>query len=169
MSMLPDVDKLPKSISPDLDLDKIKRDCEALVNEKAKISAGAAIIPIPLVDLVVDGTLLTHLLPEISQRFGLIEQNQAMNLDSDTASHFKDRAMSFAGLMFTRGLVRKTISGFGGRLVAQHVTKLVPFGGQLVSATMGYLIFKKIAADHINECYETAKRLQNSQNARTVN
>lgn len=170
MSTLPDVDKLPKSISPDLDLDKIKQECENLVKEKALLSAGAAVVPIPLMDLVVDGALLTKLLPEISERFGLIESAKALNLDDkETAKHLKDRAFAFAGLMLTRGIVKKTITGFGGRIMAQQVTKLVPFGGQIVSATMGYMIFKKIADDHIQECYDTAKRLQQSQNAKTVN
>lgn len=164
------LEKLPETIDPDLDLDQVKRECEALVAEQAKYSAGAAIVPIPLVDLVVDAGLLTKLLPQISEKFGLVD-TKAMNLNAqeDSLHHFKDRAMAFGGLMLTRGIVKKTITGFGGRIVAQQVTKLVPFGGQIVSATMGYMIFKKIATDHINECYEAAKRIQQNQHAKTVN
>lgn len=166
-----DVEKLPKTISPDLDLDKVKRECEELVKDQAKYSAGAAIIPIPMVDLVVDAGLLTKLLPEISQRFGLLDPNAAVNLSGDKGDnfeHFKDRAVAFAGLAFSRGIAKKAIQGFGGRIVAQQVTKFIPFGGQIVSATMGYMIFKKIATDHINECYETAKRIQQNQHAKNV-
>ena len=35
----------------------------------------------------------------------------------------------------------------------------------MVAATMGYMIFKKIAFDHINECYKLAKNLQQKAQA----
>lgn len=166
-----DVEKLPKTVSPDLDLDKVKAECEELVKSQAKFSAGAAILPIPLVDLVIDASLLTKLLPEITQRFGLAPETPAVDLnkkDHESWMQYKDRALQFASLAITRGIAKKTIQGFGGRIVAQQVTKIVPFGGQIVSATMGYMIFKKIADDHINECYNTAKQIQQNQHAKNV-
>lgn len=166
-----DVEKLPTTINPDLDLDKVKQECEELVKSQAKFSAGAAIVPIPLIDLVVDASLLTKLLPEITQRFGLAPEASAVNLnkqDHESWMQYKDRAIQFASLAFSRGIAKKTIQGFGGRIVAQQVTKIIPFGGQIVSATMGYLIFKKIADDHINECYKTAKQIQQNQSAKNV-
>ena len=163
------VDKLPKTINPDLDLEQVKQDCQQLVKKQAKISAGVAIVPIPLFDLVIDAGLLTKLLPEISQRFGLIEDSHTIDLNQENQfEQYKNRAREFAGLMATRGLVKKTIQGFGGRIVAQQVTKFVPFGGQIVSATMGYMIFKKIAFDHIEECYKLAKKLQKEQHAKNI-
>lgn len=166
-----DVEKLPKTISPDLDLDQVKRECEELVKSQAKISAGAAVLPIPLVDLVIDANLLTKLLPQITQRFGLMTETPAVDLnkqDHESWMQYKDRAIQFASLAFSRGIAKKTIQGFGGRIIAQQVTKIVPFGGQIVSATMGYMIFKKIADDHINECYKTAKQIQQNQHAKNV-
>ena len=81
---------------------------------------------------------------------------------------FKNRTVDFAGLMATRGIVKKTIQGFGGRIAAKQVTKFIPLGGQLVAATMGYTIFKKIANDHVEECYKLAKDIQKKQHSKNV-
>jgi len=48
------------------------------------------------------------------------------------------------------------------------VIKFIPLGGQIVAATMGYYVMKKIATDHINECYDLAKGLQNKQSEKVV-
>lgn len=166
MHTRPDIDKLPKSIDPTLNLELIKRDCRELVKKRARISAGVAVVPVPFFDVAVDASMLTTLLPEISQRFGLIDEQQAaLELGSKEVRWdvVKDRAVSFAGLMATRGIVKKTINGFGGRILAKQVTKFIPLGGQMVAATMGYMIFKKIAFDHIDDCYKLAKEIRSKQ------
>ena len=149
------VEKMPKSIDPSLDLEQVKRECEELVKKEAKLSAVAAVVPVPLVDLAVDATLLTKLLPQISAKFGLIEaEQQALNLDNK--ADLKSKAVDLAGLVLTRSIAKKTFQGFGGRIIAKQVTKFIPFGGQLVAGTIGYLMFKKIADDHIQKCYQQA-------------
>lgn len=156
-------------VDPDLDLDKIRRECQALVKSRAKVSAGIAAIPVPFLDVAVDASLLTKLLPEISERFGLIEKRRdAAHIDSKDArfQSFKDGILSFGGLVAARGLAKKTFQGFGGRAIGKQVTKYVPLGGSMVAATMSYMIFKKIAFNHIDECYRLAKKLQQApQNA----
>ena len=171
MKTTPTAEKLPNTIDPNLDLDKVKKDCEKLVKKRAKLSAGVAIVPIPFFDVAVDASMLTVLLPEISERFGLTEGRQpAVDLES-RAIHWqalKDRTVDFAGLMATRGIVKKTVQGFGGRIAAKQVTKFIPLGGQMVAATMGYMIFKKIANDHIEHCYKLAKDIQQKQHSKNV-
>ncbi len=152
-------------IDPNLDLDKIRRECQELVKTRAKVSAGIAAIPVPFLDVAVDATLLTKLLPEISERFGLIDKkSDAANIDNKDArfKSFKDSLLSFGGLVATRGIVKQTFQGFGGRIISKQVAKYVPFGGSIVAGTMSYMIFKKIAFNHIDECYKLAKRLQQS-------
>ena len=171
MNTTPAVEKLPETIDPSLDLDKVRKECIKMVKRRAKVSAGVAVVPVPFFDVAVDAGLLTQLLPEISARFGLLEDREAA-VDLETrAVHWKevkDRAVDFAGLMATRGIVKKTVQGFGGRIVAKQVTKFVPLGGQLVAASMGYMIFKKIAVDHINECYKLAQDIQKKQHGKNV-
>lgn len=171
MKTTPAAEKLPNTIDPNLDLEQVKKECQKLVKKRAKYSAGVAIIPVPFLDVAVDAGMLTHLLPEISERFGLIEgRESAVDLESRQIhwNALKDRTVDFAGLMATRGIVKKTIQGFGGRIAAKQVTKFVPLGGQLVAATIGYTIFKKIANDHIEECYKLAKNIQQKQHGKNV-
>lgn len=171
MQTTPAVEKLPNTIDPNLDLDQVKEECLKLVKSRARISAGVAIVPVPFFDVAIDAGMLTQLIPEISARFGLIEgRESAIDLQSRQIhwGTLKDRTVDFAGLMATRGIVKKTIQGFGGRIAAKQVTKFIPLGGQLVAATMGYTIFKKIATDHINECYNLAKDIQTKQHGKNV-
>lgn len=161
---------LPKSIDPNLNLEKIKVECEELVSKQAKLSAGAAIVPVPMLDVAVDAGLLTKLLPEISERFGLVDSSKTVNLNNQTSfEQYKDRAVEFAGLVVSRSIAKKTFQGFGSRIITKQVTKFIPFGGQIVAGTIGYLMFKKIANAHIEECYQIAKRLQKEHHAKTVN
>lgn len=171
MKTTPTAEKLPNTIDPNLDLEQVKKECLAMVKRRARVSAGVAIVPVPFFDVAVDASMLTTLLPEISERFGLLKDRQgAVDLES-RAVHWKElknRTIDFAGLMATRGIVKKTVQGFGGRIAAKQVTKFIPLGGQLVAGTMGYMIFKKIATDHINECYNLAKDIQQKQHGKNV-
>ena len=171
MKTTPAVEKLPNTIDPNLDLEQVRKQCIALVKKRARYSAGVAVVPVPFFDVAVDAGMLTQLLPDISERFGLLENRQgAVDLESREIhwNELKNRTVDFAGLMATRGIVKKTVQGFGGRIAAKQVTKFIPLGGQLVAATMGYMIFKKIAVDHINQCYELAKEIQTKQHGKNV-
>lgn len=171
MKTTPTAEKLPNTIDPNLDLEQVKKECLAMVKRRARVSAGVAIVPVPFFDVAVDASMLTMLLPEISERFGLLKDRQgAVDLESREVhwKELKNRTIDFAGLMATRGIVKKTVQGFGGRIAAKQVTKFIPLGGQLVAGTMGYMIFKKIATDHINECYNLAKNIQQKQHGKNV-
>ncbi len=113
MSNSTKAEQLPKSIDPNLNLEKVKVECEALVSNQAKISAGAAIIPMPMLDVAVDAGLLTKLLPEISERFGLVDDAKTVNLNNQSNfNEYKDRVVAFAGLVATRSIAKKNVSRF---------------------------------------------------------
>ena len=63
---------LPKNLE---ELERIRRECHGLVTARASISSGAAIVPLPGVDIATDVGLLLTLLPEINRRFGLSPDN----------------------------------------------------------------------------------------------
>lgn len=155
--------KATGSINPNLDLEKIRLECLALVKSRAKISAGVAIIPIPFLDVAVDVGMLSQLLPKITKRFGLTNEQDPSNIglsDAERKQNIIERVTAVGGLVATRGLVNKTIQGFGGRFIGKQVSKYIPLGGQMVAATIGYMIFKKIADDHVEQCYKVAKQAQ---------
>jgi len=48
------------------------------------------------------------------------------------------------------------------------VTKFIPLGGQIVAASLGYFMMKKIAQTHLNDSYNLAKRIQQKGRSSTV-
>ncbi len=157
------LDKIPHSIDPALNLDEVREECIALVKKRAYLSAGASAVPIPLLDIAVDAGLLSQLLPEISVKFGLAEEQMAVYNPETHEVDWKvvgSRGIAFAGLVASRGVTRMTIQGMGTRILSRQVIKFIPLGGTIIAASMGYFVFKKIATSHIDDCYKTAKRLQ---------
>jgi len=65
------IDNIPDSIDASLNLEQIRAECLELVQKRAYVSAGAAVIPVPFLDVVVDVGILSQLIPEINARFGL--------------------------------------------------------------------------------------------------
>lgn len=163
MGILMKLDKIPRQIDPTLNLDEIREECIALVKKRAYLSAGASAVPIPLFDVAVDAGLLSQLLPEISIKFGLEEEQMAIY---DPETHEIDwkvvgsRGIAFAGLVASRGVTRMTIQGMGTRILSRQIIKFIPLGGTIVAASMGYFVFRKIAMSHIDDCYTLAKSLQ---------
>ena len=62
---------IPDSIDPSLDLEMIRAECLELVKKRAYFSAGAAVIPVPFLDVVIDVGILSQLITEINARIGL--------------------------------------------------------------------------------------------------
>lgn len=143
-----------KTTDPNLNIEQVRLECKDLAKSRAKISAGVAIIPVPFLDVAIDVAMLSKLLPEISARFGLEDNSLS---DSERQQNIIDKAMALAGLFATRSVVNQTVKGFGARIIGKQVAKYVPLGGQIVAGTLGYIIFKKIADDHIETCYKIAK------------
>ncbi len=153
-------------ISPTLNLEQIRQECVDIVRKHAWLSAGAAIVPMPFFDVVADVSNLSILLPKINAKFGL-EPEQIAVYDSKTRKvHWKSlrkRGIEFAGLVTTRAVARKTLSGFAGKILTKQVTKFIPLGGQIIAATLGYKILQKIALTHVEDSYKLAKQLQQQQ------
>ncbi len=153
-------------ISPTLDLELIRRECVDLVKKRAWISAGAAVVPVPFLDVVIDTSVLSVLLPQINAKFGL-EPEQIAVYDPKTRevrwNALRKRGIQFAGLVTTRAVARKSLSGFAGKILTKQVTKFIPLGGQIVAATLGYQILKTIALAHVNDSYKLAKQMQQKQ------
>ena len=156
-------DQVPERISPSLNLDSIREECRSLVKKRAFISAGAAVVPVPFLDVAVDASILSVLLPEISAKFGLAPEQIAVYDLKTKQIHWDElrkRGVQFVGLVVTRGAVRASIQGLAGRIAAKQVTKFIPLGGQLVAATLGYYVMRKVANAHIDDCYGLAKSIQ---------
>lgn len=158
-----DKTQLPDFIDPAKDLEKVRLDAKAMVKKRARVSAGVAIVPVPFLDVAVDSAVLAKLLPEISARFGLIDDpKDAAHIrhDDNRFESFKNSILTYGNLAATRIIAKKTVQGFARRIAGKQVSKFIPFGGSIVAGALGYSVFKKIAFDHIDECYKLAKEIQ---------
>ncbi|OTG85687.1 hypothetical protein B9T31_11035 [Acinetobacter sp. ANC 4558] len=166
------IDNIPTSIDPTLNLEKVREECLQTVKKRAYVSAGAAIIPVPFLDVVIDVGILSQLIPEISARFGLAPEHISVYDPATKQVHWEElrkRGFEFSGLVIARTAVKKSINNAAAKYITKQVTKFIPIGGQMIAAGLGYFVMKKVAEAHVNDCYKLAKSIQNKQNAQDAN
>ena len=160
------IDKIPNSIDPNLNLEQVRADCLELVKKRAYVSAGAAVIPVPFLDVVIDVGILSQLIPEINARFGLSPEQVSVYDPETKQIHWQElrkRGLEFSGLVVARTAVKKSLNNVAAKVITKQVTKFIPLGGQLVAASLGYFVMKKVAEAHVEESYKIAKGIQQKQ------
>ena len=160
------IDKIPNSIDPNLNLEQVRADCLELVKKRAYVSAGAAVIPVPFLDVVIDVGILSQLIPEINARFGLSPEQVSVYDPETKQIHWQElrkRGIDFSGLVVARTAVKKSLNKVAPKVITKQVTKFMPLGGQLVAASLGYFVMKKVAEAHVEESYKIAKGIQQKQ------
>ncbi|WP_168407413.1 hypothetical protein [Acinetobacter indicus] len=160
------IDKIPNSIDPNLNLEQVRADCLELVKKRAYVSAGAAVIPVPFLDVVIDVGILSQLIPEINARFGLSPEQVSVYDPGTKQIHWQElrkRGIEFSGLVVARTAVKKSLNNVAAKVITKQVTKFIPLGGQLVAASLGYFVMKKVAEAHVEESYKIAKGIQQKQ------
>ena len=165
------VDKIPDSIDPRLNLDQVREECLELVKKRSYVSAGVAVIPIPFFDVIIDVGMLSLLIPEINARFGLAPE-QISVYDPETKkvhwNELRKRGFEFSGLVVARTAVKSSLNNVATKVITKQVTKFIPLGGSIIAASLGYIVMKKVAEAHVNDCYKLAKSIQQKQNASVV-
>ena len=165
------IDKIPDSIDPRLDLEKVREECLQKTKKRAYLSAGAAIVPIPFFDVAVDLGMLSQIIPEINSRFGLGSEHVSVFNPETKQVHWDElrkRGFEFSGFVVARTAMKGTFNGFFTKIATKQVTKFIPLGGQIIAASLGYMVMKKVAAAHVEDCYSLAKDIQKKQNAQLV-
>ena len=160
------LDKIPERLDPSLDLEQIRDECLELTKKRAYYSAGAAVIPVPFMDVVIDVGILSQLIPGINARFGLSPEQISVYDPKTRQIHWQElrkRGVEFSGLVVARTAVKKSLNNVAAKVMIKQVTKFIPLGGQLVAASLGYFVMKKIADAHVQDCYRTAKSIQQKQ------
>jgi len=134
-----------------------------MVTKRALASASVAVVPIPGADLVADIGILTNLLPAISERFGLREE-QIRKMDPSRAQQVLVIASSLGnnviGRAVTKRMVVALLRRMGVRVATGSVAKYVPFIGSAVAATISFGAMKLAGNAHIDDCYATAEALR---------
>ena len=144
------------------EIDAVVRQCRRLVNQRALIAAGVAIVPIPGLDWATDVAVLLRLIPRINRAFGLTpEQVERLAPDRRLVVY---KALSAGGGMLvgrlvTRELVMTMLRLVGVRLTTQQAAKFVPIAGQAVSAALTFTSLKFVCEQHIQQCVAVSRQL----------
>jgi uncharacterized protein (DUF697 family) len=144
-------------------IDAAARQCRKLVNQRALLAAGVAVVPVPGLDWVTDVGVLMRLLPQINAAFGLSpEQIERLAPDRQVVVYKVLSAGGglVVGKIVTRDLVLRLLKLVGVRLTTQQAAKYVPVAGQAVSAALTYGALRYVCEQHIRQCMEVARQLQ---------
>ncbi|HEU0065954.1 MAG TPA: hypothetical protein VFQ57_01800 [Sphingomonas sp.] len=143
------------------ELDRVRDDCKAMVTKRSLVSAGTAVVPIPGIDLIADVGLLTKMLPDISERFGLSHE-QVAKMDAGMGEQVLVVATSLGNTVIGRAITRRIVTAIirrvGLRVAGASVAKFVPFLGQAAAASLSFGAMKLAGNRHVDDCYETVKR-----------
>ncbi|RUR53059.1 hypothetical protein [Vreelandella populi] len=141
------------------ELDEIRKACRTMVTKSSSLSAGAAVIPIPGVDVGSDVTLLLRLIPKINEKFGLTPE-QIDSLDTESKimvmTAISNVGSKMAGKYITKKLIVMLLQKMSGKIAAKSVTKYVPFIGSAVAGSISFAAMKYMGNSHIDDCYEIA-------------
>ena len=144
------------------ELDAIRTECRRMVTKRAAISAGVSVVPVPGADLIADVGLLTKLLPAISEKFGLRE-DQVRKMDTTRAQQVLAIAGTLGNNVIGRAVTKRVVIAvlrrMGVRVATASVARYVPVLGSAVAATISFGAMKLAGNAHIEDCYATAKTL----------
>ena len=140
-------------------IEAIARESRQLVTKRALLAAGVAVIPVPGLDWLADVSVLMKVIPEISQRFGLSQEQLARLSPDRRVAVYKALSAAgsvLAGRLVTRTLILRALRLVGVRLSAQQVAKFVPIAGQAISAVLTFGALKYVCELHIRQCMAVA-------------
>lgn len=150
------------------EIDATRSRCLALVRKRAAMSAAVAAVPVPGLDLLADITGFAALVDQINAEFGLT-QKQIERLHPRMRVIAYKAAASVGGMLVgklvTRGAVARLFRVVAGRMAVKTTAKMVPLAGQIASAAIGYTLFKRMGAQHVEACVKVVQELERAEAA----
>ncbi len=144
------------------ELEAIRQECRRLVSQRSLMSAGAAVLPIPGLDMGADVAILMQLLNTINGKFGLDAQALAALGPAQDKIQVLMRAgkgMSLFGTGLTPERIARMLISMGARrLGTRSVARFVPVLGSGLSAGISYYLLRRLGHAHIEECHALALR-----------
>jgi uncharacterized protein (DUF697 family) len=151
------VPKLPRSRR---DIEAAARGCRRWVMRRAWLSAGAAAVPLPGLDIAVDVSNVMRMLHEINQAFGLTPAQIEALAPAQRVSVFKivnTLAGGAVGRVVTREIVALLMKSLLRRFAAKQAARVVPLAGQAVAASLSFAAIKLLGDRHIDDCVAVAR------------
>jgi uncharacterized protein (DUF697 family) len=148
------------------ELNRIRKECKAMVAKRAVASGGVAMIPIPGTDIAADMSMLLELLPSINRKFGLSEE-QISELDTTIKpvilSLITKGGSKLIGRAITKELIIQVLKKIGVRVAGKQVAKYVPVLGQITAGVLSFSAMKMLGDSHVNDCYRIIKEYLEKQ------
>ena len=136
-------------------LEQAVQRAQGLLHRKAMTGAVTSMVPVPGLDWLVDASLMTRLIPQINEVFGLAPA-QIARLDPHKQERLEKAIAAvgtvMVGRMVTKDLVLRFIRMAGVRLTSKQAIKYVPIAGQVAAATLGYAALRYLGEQHIRDC-----------------
>ncbi|MBF7729751.1 hypothetical protein [Pseudomonas sp. N040] len=149
-------------------LNAIRDECKAMVTRRAGLSAGAAVLPIPGVDIGADVSLLLEMIPAINQKFGLtpeqIEQ-LPLQLKKITVVAVTSVGSEMVGKLVTKHVLIQVLKKVGVRVTTKAFVKFIPILGQAVAASISFGAMKMVGNAHVEDCYTVVRNTQLARQA----
>jgi uncharacterized protein (DUF697 family) len=147
----------------DADMQAAVKRSRKLLHKRALLSGVASVIPVPGLDWLVDAAMLSKLISEINQEFGLTPQ-QLDALNPKKREQVQTAALLVGsvliGKLISRDVVLAAATQIGLRLTAKQLAKYVPFAGQIVAATVGYAAIRYLGEEHMKDCIRVVQQAQ---------
>jgi uncharacterized protein (DUF697 family) len=144
------------------DIDKVRERCRRLVRKRATMAAGFSAVPLPGLDVVSDLSLFARLVEEVNKAFGLTAE-QVERLQPKFRLIAYEAAVGMGGMLVgrlvTRELLLKLFKKAGLKIASKTVAKLVPMAGSVVSAAIGFAMFRQLGYQHVEACARVAREL----------
>lgn len=144
-------------------LEEAVRRSQKILHRKALTAALASSVPVPGLDWAADAALLSRLIPQINQEFGLTpDQIDALHPQKRERVQKAIAVVGsvLVGKLVTKDMVVKLATQIGLRMSSKQVARFVPLAGQVISATIGYAALRYLGEQHLRECVEVARQAQ---------
>jgi uncharacterized protein (DUF697 family) len=138
-------------------LSEKRKACENHITIAAAASAANALNPIPGTDTAVDISILIALFKDIRDTYGLTD-SFLHKLQQSAIPIVKNLASNVAKYT-TQGGILILLKEFAGRQTTKEFTKYIPIVGQLIAASLGFLITQKAGEIYLNYCHDLAKEI----------
>ncbi|MDK2124892.1 hypothetical protein [Parachitinimonas caeni] len=148
------------------ELEAVREQCRRFVTSRAAISAGAAAVPLPGLDIGTDAAILVAMIPEINRRFGLSHE-QLDTMDPQAKRVILIAVTSIGseliGRFITREIILKVLTKMGLTVSSRMVTRFVPVLGSVLSASVSFAAMKALGNAHVEDCYRVARQALESR------
>jgi small GTP-binding protein len=136
-----------------------KEACEKYVSVAAGAAATNGLNPVPGVDVAVDITIIFKLFKEIRENYGLSDDFLTTLKQSQipVVARLANNVVKYAATEGILILLKK----FAGRQALKGFAKYVPLIGQVIAASLGYIITSNVGNSYLCDCHDLAEEILN--------